>query len=127
MGPAVAALLITTLAATPAAPGDRRTVVVLYWNPPEAAGQHELSVALSEGIRTGSKQPVDIYSEYTGLDRFSGPSYEEALLAFYREKYATKKVDLLVVEGPAAMQLVTSRHLMPGVPVVTCYVVRGLV
>ena len=127
MGLAVAALLITTLAASPAAPGDRRTVVVLYSNPQEAAGLHELSVALSEGIRTGLKTPVDIYGEYTGLDRFSGPAYEQALLAFYREKYAAKKVDLLVVEGPAAMELVTSRNLMPGVPVVTCYVVRRLV
>ena len=127
MGPAVAALLITTLAASPAAPGDRRTVVVLYSNPLEATGLHELSVALSEGIRTGLKTPVDVYGEYTGLDRFSGAAYQQALLAFYREKYATKKVDLLVVEGPAAMELVTSKNLMPGVPVVTCYVARPLV
>jgi PAS domain S-box-containing protein len=127
MGPAVAALLLSTLAASPANLGERRTVVVLYSNPLEAAGLHELSVALSEGIRGGSRIPVDVYGEYTGLDRFSGPAYEQALLGFYREKYATKKVDLLVVEGPAAMELVTSRNLMPGVPVVTCYVVRKLV
>ncbi|HET9034729.1 MAG TPA: hypothetical protein VFN45_00940, partial [Myxococcaceae bacterium] len=97
MGPAVAALLFVTLAAGPPAATDRRTVVVLYSNPPGAAGLHEFSLALSEGIRSGSKVPVDVHGEYTGLDRFSGPAYEEALLAFYREKYATKKVDLLVV------------------------------
>jgi hypothetical protein len=68
--------------------------------------------------------PVDVYDEYTGLDRFSGPAYEEALVGFYREKYSTKTVDLLVVEGPAAMALV-SAGLLPGVPVVTCDVVRS--
>jgi formate hydrogenlyase transcriptional activator len=126
MGLAGAALL-TLLSAAPAPVDARRTVVVLYSNPPEASGLHELSVALSEGIRAGSKVPVDIYGEYTGLDRFSGPAYEEALLGLYREKYSTKKVDLLIVEGPASMAFVNARNLLPGVPVVTCYVVRSLV
>src|SRR5689334_8448966 len=133
MGPAAAALLML-LSAAPApaagAPLDgapaRLTVVVLYSDPPKAAGVHELSVALSEGIHAGSKVPVDVYDEYTGLDRFSGPAYEEALVGFYREKYSTKTVDLLVVEGPAAMALV-SAGLLPGVPVVTCDVVRSLI
>jgi hypothetical protein len=134
MGPAAAALL-TLLSAAPApaagAPPDgapaRRTVVVLYSDPPEASGVHELSVALSEGIHAGSKVPVDVYGEYTGLARFSGPAYEEELVGFYREKYSTKTVDLLVVEGPAAMAFVSSGNPLPGVPVVTCNVVRSLV
>ena len=129
MGPAAAALL-TLLSAAPVPAAEtpaRRTVVVLYSNPPETSGLHELSVALSEGIRAGSKVPVDVYGEYTGLDRFSGPAYEEALLGLYREKYSTKKVDLLIVEGPAAMAFVNARNLLPGVPVVTCYVIRTLV
>ncbi len=133
MGPAVAALVtLLSLAAGPAAdvrPADaaRRTVVVLYSNPPEASGLHELSAALSEGIHSGSTVPVDVYGEYTGLDRFSGSAYEETLLGLYEEKYANRKVDLLVVEGPAAMEFVNARNLLPGVPVVTCYVRRGLV
>ena len=134
MGPAVAALVtLLSLAAgspaevRPATGGERRTIVVLYSNPLEAAGLHELSVALTGGIQAGSKTPLEVYGEYTGLDRFSGPGYEEALLALYREKYASKKVDLLIVEGPAAMEFVMTRNFLPGVPVVTCYVARRLV
>ena len=100
--------------------------MVLYSDPPEASGVHNLSVALSEGIHSGSKVPVDVYDEYTGFDRFSGPAYEEALLGFYREKYSTKKVDLLIVEGAAARAFVSAGNLLPGVPVVTCDVVRSL-
>ncbi len=113
--------------ATPVATRDRKTVVILYSNPESAAGLHELSQTLGEGLRRGSRDPVDVYGEYTGLDRFSGPAYEDALLALYREKYGTKKVDLLVVEGPTAFEFVLARDLLPGVPVVTCYVARRLV
>ncbi len=105
----------------------RPTVVVLYSIPQDVAGLHELSVALTDGLQRGSPIPLDIHGEYTGLDRFSGPAYEEALLALYREKYRARKVDLLVVVGPTALDFVVSRALLPGVPVVTCYVSRRIV
>jgi PAS domain S-box-containing protein len=109
------------------APEARRTVVVLYSLPQSDPGLHELSVALTDGIQKGSKVPVDVYPEHTGLDHFSGPAYEDALLALYREKYRSRKVDLLVVVGPTALEFVVARKLLPGVPVVTCYVARRIV
>jgi PAS domain S-box-containing protein len=68
-----------------------------------------------------------VYSEYTGLDRFSGPTYDANLLTLYNEKYARRKVDLLVVEGPTALDFVLSHHFLPDVPVVTCYIAGRLV
>ena len=135
MGKLSSALLLVALApAVRAAPGPesapsavRRSVVVLHSISPDVAGLRELSVALSEGIRVGSRTPVDVYSEYTGLDRFSGAAYEEALLAFYREKYGARKIDVLVVEGPTAFDFVVRRNVFPGVPVVACYVARRFV
>jgi PAS domain S-box-containing protein len=102
-------------------------VVVLYSLPQDDPGLHELSLALTEGIQKGSKVPVDVYDEYTGLDRFSGPAYDEALLALYREKYRSRNVDLLVAVGPTALEFVVARKFLPGVPVVTCYVSRRIV
>jgi formate hydrogenlyase transcriptional activator len=126
MGPAVAALLLTAVAASPAVPGERQTVVVLFSNPPEGSGVYELSTALTQGIRKGSAS-VDIYGEYTGLDRFAGPAYEDALLALYRQKYGTQKIDLLVVQGTDAFEFVTARNFLHDVPVVTSYVAGRLV
>jgi len=114
-------------AAEDPAASARRTVVVLYSIPQGDAGLQELSAALTDGIRKGSSVPVDFHAEYTGLDRFSGPGYEEALLALYREKYRSRKVDLLVVVGPTALEFVVARRLFPDVPVVTCYVSRRIV
>ncbi len=115
------------LAERPAPAASRRTVVVLHSISQEVAGLHELSVALTDGLQRGSPDPLDIYSEYTGLDRFSGTAYEDALLALYREKYRNRKVDLLVVVGPDALEFVTKRAFLPGVPVVTSYVARRVV
>ena len=126
MGPAVAALVLTAVTASPAAPAERQTVVVLYTNPPEAAGVFELSTALTQGIRSGSKDAVEIYGEYTGLDRFTGPAYEDALLTLYQQRYGAKKIDLLVVEGPEAFEFVFERNFLPDVPVVTSYVANRL-
>jgi formate hydrogenlyase transcriptional activator len=124
---AFAALLRAAPVPESSTPVPRRSVVVLYSVSQEVAGMHELSVALHEGIRAGAKGPVDVYGEYTGLDRSSGAAYENALLALYREKYGSRKIDLLVVEGPSALDFVVKRNLFPGVPVVACYVSRGLV
>ena len=128
----LAALLVAIAPAAPRAErpapaASRRTVVVLHSISQEVAGLHELSVALTDGLQRGSPDPLDIYSEYTGLDRFSGTAYEDALLALYREKYRNRKVDLLVVVGPDALDFVTKRNFLPGVPVVTSYVARRVV
>jgi PAS domain S-box-containing protein len=124
-------LLVLTLGWT-ASPPDRQakpaaqraTVVILHSLHPELPGVQELSAAVRSTLETGAKGPVDVYSEYTGLDRFSGPEYQRSLLTLYQEKYARKKVDLLVVVGPAALEFVVSKHFLEGVPVVTSYVAQ---
>ena len=134
MGKAVAALLLVVAAvaragaapdATPS--GPRRTVVALYSISQEVAGLHELSLAVNEGIRRGSPVPADVYSEYTGLDRFPAEAYAEALRTMLQEKYHSRKIDLLVLVGPTALEFVVSKNLFPGVPIVTCYVAGRLV
>jgi PAS domain S-box-containing protein len=130
----VALALAVISAASRADPGGarppetrRHAVVVLYSLPLYDPGLHELSLALTEGLQKGSKVPIDVYDEYTGLDRFSGPAYEDALLALYREKYRSRKVDLLVAVGPTALEFIVARDVLPGTPVVTCYVSRTIV
>src|SRR6478736_6128438 len=67
-----------TPAPVPSVP--RRTAVVLYSLPQDVPGLRELAAAISDGLQKGSPGGIDIYSEYTGLDRFSGPTYETSLL-----------------------------------------------
>lgn len=105
------------------AKAPRKTVVVLYSFPLDKPGMRELSNAITEGLQKDASGTLDIYNEYTGLDRFSGPTYETTLLALYNEKYKAKKVDLLMVVGPTALEFVLARNFLPDVPVLTSYIV----
>jgi PAS domain S-box-containing protein len=114
-----------TLSAAPAP--ARRTVVVLYSFSLDTAGAREASQALEAGLQQPEGAPVDVYTEYTGLDRFSGKTYEDSLLALYNEKYKPRSVDLLIVVGPTALDFVVAHKFLPDVPLVTCYVPRRFV
>ncbi|MBK7295048.1 MAG: sigma 54-interacting transcriptional regulator [Holophagaceae bacterium] len=105
----------------------RKTAVVLYSLPQDVPGLRELSGAITEGLQKDSPDPLDVYSEYTGLDRFASPTYDASLLTLYNEKYAARKVDLLVVVGPTALEFVLSKKFLPGTPIVTCYIARRFV
>ncbi|HJV21155.1 MAG TPA: ABC transporter substrate binding protein [Holophagaceae bacterium] len=99
-----------------------RTVVVLHSVAPETPGIQELTTGIYTELRTGSPVPVDLYSEYTGLDRFTGPTYEADLLSLYNQKYASRKVDLLVLVGNNALEFAIAHKFLEGVPIVTCYI-----
>jgi PAS domain S-box-containing protein len=126
------AILVVTLAlgSSPASSqsninGPRRTVLILYSIPQDVPGLRELSTAVTDVLEHGSREPVDLYGEYTGLDRFSGDAYESSLVSLYQQKYSNRKVDLMIAVGASALQFVVARKLLPGVPIVTCYVGRS--
>jgi chemotaxis protein methyltransferase CheR len=89
-------------------------------------GVHELVEALNRGLRQDASAPLDLFVEYTGLDRFSGPAYESELIKLYRQKYSSRKVDLIVAVGPTALDFLVTRKVMPSVPIVSCYVAEHL-
>ncbi|MFN7956838.1 MAG: sigma 54-interacting transcriptional regulator [Holophagaceae bacterium] len=121
---ALATLILAPALAGPAPTAPRKTVVVLHSIPQDVPGLQELSAAITDGLLKGSPTAVDVYGEYTGLDRFSGPAYETSLLSLYNEKYGRRKVDLLILVGPATLDFVMAHQFLPQVPVVTCYIAQ---
>ncbi len=110
-----------------AAASERKTVVVLYSLPQDVPGLRELSAAIADVMQKEPPAALDVYNEYTGLDRFASPTYDASLLSLYNEKYGRRKVDLLVVVGPTALDFVISHRFLPDVPVVTCYIAQRFV
>ncbi len=104
-----------------AAPGDVRTVVVLY---PENADGSPGSVLVTQSIRTtfasGSSEPVQIRNEYLDLSRFQDAGHRRFLAEFLRQKYAGQKIDLVIAGlAPSLDFALEYRHeIFPGVPVV---------
>lgn len=87
----------------------------------------DLCNALNEGIQKGLGGPVNIYHEYTGLDRFKGAAYERSLLAHYNEGYGKTCPDLIVAVGPTALDFLSASRFLPETPAVACYVTKSLV
>jgi PAS domain S-box-containing protein len=127
---ALAALAATCAPALPAAPtapqahAAPKRVVILYSFPPDVSGEAGLGAGIESTLSGDASSTYEVYTEYTGLDRFSGATYESSLLALLNEKYGGRKVDLLVIVGVSALHFVLAHDFLPGVPVVTSYVVR---
>ncbi|HZX64428.1 MAG TPA: sigma 54-interacting transcriptional regulator [Myxococcales bacterium] len=122
----VALLLALAAPAHGDAPARRAAVIFLSFDQ-DVPGLHELVEAVTAGLRQESHAPLDLFVEYTGLDRFSGDEYEKILVSLYQQKYSTRKIDLVVAVGPAALDFIVARKVLPDVPIVSCYVARRFV
>ena len=97
-----------------------RIVVLLY---PEARLLPEI-LAVEEAIRPtlNPEGAVSLYTEYLDLARGSDEQYERQAIAFLREKYAGRRIDLVMpVAFPTLRFFLKHRtELFPGVPAVFC-------
>ena len=64
--------------------------------------------------------PLEFYSECLDLNRFPQPEYLESLVELHRQKYATRKPDLIVAVAAEALDYVLKygEELFPGTPIV---------
>lgn len=108
-----------------AGPVDSKLVVVLY---PENTSGSPASTAADRGIRSAlavaSPPFFEVRNEYVGPPRPAGPDLSRLQRDVLRQKYAGRKVDLLVaVLGPALDFAKEYRaELFPGAPLVYCAV-----
>jgi len=114
--------LLALLCGAPSSPGrvvkPVRTVVLLY---PEARLLPEI-LAVEDAIRPALDPDgaVSLYTEYLDLARGTDVEYERQVIALLREKYASRRVDLIMpVAFPALRFFLSHRaELFPGVPAV---------
>jgi signal transduction histidine kinase len=100
--------------------GDRqKQVLVLFGSRPDGqfavVAQRRLPSLLNRGMTEG----VDYYSEYIDVPRFTDPGYQTAYVDFLRLKYNAQRIDLVIVTGSLATEIMTSiREIFPGAPIV---------
>ena len=61
---------------------------------------------IRETIQRDVPGPVNIYAEYLDLERFPNESYQQRLFDLYRDKYAEKKIDLLIRIAQGAEKII---------------------
>jgi signal transduction histidine kinase len=113
--------LLCCASSSPARDAKRAKIVVLLY--PEARLLPEI-LAVEGAIRPtlDPEGAVSFYTEYLDLSRLSNAQDEQQMIAFLREKYASRRVDLIMpVAFPTLRFFLKHRAaLFPGVPAVFC-------
>jgi PAS domain S-box-containing protein len=97
-----------------------RRVVVLYPVSDRQPGNILVDQGLRHTFETSSAQRVELYNEYLDSARFPDDRYQRQLAEFLRQKYASRKIDVIIaVMAPALdFALKYREELWPGVPIV---------
>jgi PAS domain S-box-containing protein len=107
-------------------PAPRKGVLLLYDENGDFSGLAHLDRSLKASLGRGIPGGIDIYTEYMDISRFRDPQYETKLRDFYRQKYAGKRIDLMVgVMAPSLEFLLEhGEEISPGTPIVFCGIDR---
>src|SRR5262245_52723262 len=104
-----------------------RRVLMLY----PYSNLFPLSVITGEAARKRlverSSEPLDLYTDFLDLGRFSGRAYEARTAAYLADKYRDRKPDVVMTLGPQALRFVIANEgdLRFDVPVVFCCTSRA--
>jgi signal transduction histidine kinase len=104
----IACCLVTALEC-PAASADEplpRSVLVIDQFELASAGSAALISGFRSTLRNSSAPPISVYIENLDLGRFGGAQFEDAVQAYFREKYRGKPIGTIVAFGSAALELV---------------------
>ena len=117
---AVLVLASMPLAGSLAAQSLLRSVVVIDEADPVRPAYFPRNVAFRSTLNEGLTNSVAIYAENLDLSRFGSPQFETIVGTYFREKYREKSIDLIVVNGSRALELILRlrANLWSGVPVV---------
>jgi signal transduction histidine kinase len=97
-----------------------RSVLVIDEGDPVRPAYFPLNTTFRSRLNEGLAASVAVYAENLDLSRFQGPRTEAILGTYFREKYREKSIDLIVVNGPEALELVLRlrANLWSDVPVI---------
>jgi formate hydrogenlyase transcriptional activator len=123
---AVALVAVTAGGATAADSAHPPTVLLLFSLRSTAPAVSEIEASFRGEVEKAYGAPVDLQVEHLDLPDASVAVYTRRLADLLREKYAGRRVDVVVVqEGQALRLLLENRDaLFPGVPVVFTDVTR---
>jgi signal transduction histidine kinase len=96
-----------------------RSVLILEQSNPNLPSYVDFSSAFSAALNVSSTSPVEVYTESLDIDRFGSAEYEQVLLAYFREKYRSKPIGVIVPVGTLALEFVMRlrNELWSAVPV----------
>ena len=108
--------------------GAARLVVVLYPTDNDGSpGNREADHGIRSTFASGAVESVDVENEYLDVTRFPDAGYQGRLAEFLRQKYAARKIDLVIAGLSSSLDFAAKYRetAFPGVPIVFCAVADG--
>lgn len=121
--PTVALAVLAAFSVCPTAFAQERdapTVLTIHWGPEDFPGTSVLDAAIQKALRADLDAAVNYYAEYLESETFPVESASLALRDYIRQKFAGRRIDLVIANTTPALQFAV-RHrieLFPEVPIV---------
>src|SRR6266851_4143870 len=105
-----------------------RSVLVIDQFEVASPGSAAVLSSFRSTLRDNSTSPVSVYIENLDLGRFRGPSFTQAVQAYFLQKYRDTPIDIIVANGSSALELMLPLRasLWPDAPVVFGAVDEGV-
>jgi signal transduction histidine kinase len=101
-----------------AQPHAPRNVLTIHWGSEDFPGTPALDGAIREELESNAATPINYFAEYLESEAF--PSSPLALREYIRQKYAGRRIDVVIANTTPALEFVLScrSELFPDVPIV---------
>ncbi|HEY6255707.1 MAG TPA: ATP-binding protein [Xanthobacteraceae bacterium] len=111
-------------AATPADQPPAPSILIINQSDSYHPWPNTIIAEIRSAVRANIGPQISIYTEHLDVYQFTGLAYEESLSNYFREKYHDKLVGIVVVIGPAALELAlrVRPSLWPAAAIVFCSV-----
>jgi len=102
------------------APGQNRNILILYSAQFGLPGYDRTNAGLWPTLRSAGMPADALFSEYLDLGRNPDPAYRDRLAAFLKQKYADRKIGVIIAISTSAASFVLDERyrLFEGVPVI---------
>lgn len=96
----------------------RKSILILYSYESTLPGNVRFLLGFDDVLKRLYSGPVDLFQEFMDLTRIDDKNYVSSLRNFYRNKYASKSLDLIITVAPPALDFILAdgRQVFPGVP-----------
>jgi signal transduction histidine kinase/CheY-like chemotaxis protein len=120
-------VLLPGLAPAAAAEEPTRNVLLLFSFEHNVPGYNMVEKGVRQVLEGDSTAKTVFFFEHMDLARFPEEAYREGLVDKYRQKYANKRIDLVIALHSAALDFMNrhGREMFPGAAVVFGIVVKG--
>ena len=118
------ALLLAATGLADDSPGPERSVLVLYGERGDLPAIQAIAENMREVFHDSTAPQIELFPEYLDFTRFPVERFERSLVLYLQERYAGRRIDLVMPVASSALRFVLAHReeIQPGVPLVFCAV-----